>query len=234
MNEPVSKETLPCNHGPDMMTCPKCARTSKPTHYVLATGAAVYVKEAEFFKSQGGHTESWGRRWLPVVAESVEDARRQHAPPASNPLDVLDFLRAFIAGGRNQDFRPWARELYAKLRATDETPARQKIYGFREGNAGQIPGTLPGEHDETAACWACKGLGVIRADGIAINCPECNAVKSAARQSETQNGGSPAGTHEHLYRYTSPRVCIYCGIADVASERRKYRADEFKDDGQGY
>lgn len=29
--------------------------------------------------------------------------------------DVLEFLRSFIAGGVNQDFKPWANELYQKL-----------------------------------------------------------------------------------------------------------------------
>lgn len=35
--------------------------------------------------------------------------------------DVLEFLRSFIAGGSQQDFKPWASELYQKLyRASDE------------------------------------------------------------------------------------------------------------------
>lgn len=35
--------------------------------------------------------------------------------------EVLEFLRSFIAGGSNQDFKPWASELYEKLyRSTDE------------------------------------------------------------------------------------------------------------------
>ncbi len=35
--------------------------------------------------------------------------------------DVLEFLRSFIAGGVNQDFKPWANELYQKLyRTSDE------------------------------------------------------------------------------------------------------------------
>ena len=38
--------------------------------------------------------------------------------------DVLEFLSAFIAGGANQDFKPWARELHAKLYgSSDEPPA---------------------------------------------------------------------------------------------------------------
>ena len=38
--------------------------------------------------------------------------------------DVLEFLRSFIAGGVNQDFKLWASELYQKLyRASDEPKA---------------------------------------------------------------------------------------------------------------
>jgi hypothetical protein len=38
-------------------------------------GNAVFVKETEFFVSQGGLVQEWGRRWRPIVAESFEDAR---------------------------------------------------------------------------------------------------------------------------------------------------------------
>jgi hypothetical protein len=51
----------------------------------------------------------------------------------------------------------------------------------------------------------------------AIECPRCRTDKSTARQSGTQNGNSPA-TCDHLYRYTTPRVCIYCGLADDSTD----------------
>jgi hypothetical protein len=38
-------------------------------------GNAVFVKETDFFVSQGGLVQLWGRRWRPIVAESIEDAR---------------------------------------------------------------------------------------------------------------------------------------------------------------
>ena len=38
-------------------------------------GRTVYVKEGEFFKSQGGLTDEWGKSWIPVQAESIEHAR---------------------------------------------------------------------------------------------------------------------------------------------------------------
>lgn len=56
---------------------------SEPTHYILVKPWAVYVKTAEFFRSQGGLTETWGQTWRPVVAESIEAARA-----LGNPSDA--------------------------------------------------------------------------------------------------------------------------------------------------
>jgi hypothetical protein len=51
-----------------------------PTHYVLCnSGSALFVKEAKFFESQGGLTETWGKAWVPVEATSIEAARKQAA-----------------------------------------------------------------------------------------------------------------------------------------------------------
>lgn len=47
------------------------------THYVLVEPWAVYVKEADFFVAQGGLTAEWGKRWKPLEASSLEDARRK-------------------------------------------------------------------------------------------------------------------------------------------------------------
>jgi hypothetical protein len=48
--------------------------------------ATVYVKEGEFFRSQGGLEKDWGKNWQPIMAESIEDARRRgHAMVNSNP-----------------------------------------------------------------------------------------------------------------------------------------------------
>jgi len=49
--------------------------------FILIEPWAVYVKEAEFFKSQGGLIEEWGKRWVEVEAESIEDARHIERPP---------------------------------------------------------------------------------------------------------------------------------------------------------
>lgn len=45
------------------------------THFVHCNGAAHFVKEADFFRSQGGDKAEWGKNWRPVVAASIEDAR---------------------------------------------------------------------------------------------------------------------------------------------------------------
>ncbi|QIV65882.1 hypothetical protein Cp1R7AA1_191 [Mesorhizobium phage Cp1R7A-A1] len=46
-----------------------------PTHYVHFNGAAYFVKEADFFASQGGLVMRWGAAWQPVIAKDIEDAR---------------------------------------------------------------------------------------------------------------------------------------------------------------
>ncbi len=45
------------------------------THYVYFNWVGnIHVKEAEFFKSQNGNIEDWGERWIPVQAESIDEA----------------------------------------------------------------------------------------------------------------------------------------------------------------
>lgn len=44
------------------------------------SGGAVFVKELEFFRSQGGFREDWGKAWRPVVATSIEDAHAKGQP----------------------------------------------------------------------------------------------------------------------------------------------------------
>lgn len=50
------------------------------TFYVSKNCADVIsVKEGEFFKSQGGLTQKWGKDWKPLQAFSIGDARRKGA-----------------------------------------------------------------------------------------------------------------------------------------------------------
>ncbi len=42
---------------------------------ILVNSAAVYVKEEEFWESQGGRTEPWGKDWELVYADGIEHAR---------------------------------------------------------------------------------------------------------------------------------------------------------------
>jgi len=44
-------------------------------YYILIEPWAVYVKEGEFFKSQGGLEKDWGKYWIPVQADGIEHAR---------------------------------------------------------------------------------------------------------------------------------------------------------------
>ena len=44
-------------------------------HRVVRQGSTVYVKCADFFESQGGLTASWGRHWVEIEADSIDDAR---------------------------------------------------------------------------------------------------------------------------------------------------------------
>jgi NTP pyrophosphatase (non-canonical NTP hydrolase) len=68
--------------------------------HVGQTGA-VFVKEREFFVSQGGDREPWGRSWREVEAESIEDARRKGCEmlPGAKP-----HLMAGEAVGGSGDF----------------------------------------------------------------------------------------------------------------------------------
>lgn len=44
---------------------------------VNEVSGSVFVKDLEFFRSQGGFTEPWGESWVPIVATSIEDARKK-------------------------------------------------------------------------------------------------------------------------------------------------------------
>lgn len=54
---------------------PRLEAPHVPTHYILVKPWAVYVKEAAFFRRQGGLAQAWGREWRPVIAGSIEEAR---------------------------------------------------------------------------------------------------------------------------------------------------------------
>ncbi len=37
----------------------------------------VFVKELEYFRSQGGFQDDWGLNWKPIIATSLERAKEQ-------------------------------------------------------------------------------------------------------------------------------------------------------------
>jgi len=45
------------------------------TFYVHHNGASWFVKSEEFFASQGGHEEEWGKSWEPIKASNLTTAR---------------------------------------------------------------------------------------------------------------------------------------------------------------
>jgi len=38
-------------------------------------GGAVFVKDGEFFRQQGGHKDKWGEGWTPIKARNLGEAR---------------------------------------------------------------------------------------------------------------------------------------------------------------
>lgn len=51
------------------------------THFgVENTPGSVHIKEATFFREQGGETEAWGKNWEPIFdASTIGAARRKFA-----------------------------------------------------------------------------------------------------------------------------------------------------------
>jgi len=74
-----------CLRGYSGDDCPRCdpplGAEGEPVRdvYMVHCNAAgsVFVKELEFYRSQGGFKERWGDAWRPVIATSVEDAREK-------------------------------------------------------------------------------------------------------------------------------------------------------------
>ncbi len=53
--------------------------TTELNWYMVLVGpsGSVFVKDLDFFHSQCGFSQSWGKNWQPVVADSIEAARRR-------------------------------------------------------------------------------------------------------------------------------------------------------------
>jgi len=49
----------------------------------------VFVKALDFFRSQGGMKEEWGRDWVPILATSLENAREEACKkiPGARPYE---------------------------------------------------------------------------------------------------------------------------------------------------
>jgi len=44
---------------------------------VLVELWATYITDWDFFVSEGGLEQKWGQNWVPIEAESIEDARKK-------------------------------------------------------------------------------------------------------------------------------------------------------------
>ncbi len=58
--------------------------------YMVLVGpsGSVFVKELDFFKSQGGLMQGWGKNWIPIIATSIEDARKKGCDlPGARPWE---------------------------------------------------------------------------------------------------------------------------------------------------
>lgn len=56
---------------------------------MVGPSGSVFVKDIGFFREQGGFASKWGETWKPVVATSIEDARRvgSETLPGARPYD---------------------------------------------------------------------------------------------------------------------------------------------------
>jgi hypothetical protein len=57
---------------------------------VVGPTGAVFVKDLDFFHSQGGFRQSWGKTWQPVIGTSVESARERACQvlPGASPYEM--------------------------------------------------------------------------------------------------------------------------------------------------
>lgn len=67
--------------------------TSKYMVLVKAEGP-IFVKDHEFFISQGGDREDWGKSWQPIKASSIEDARSKAERLRPKPDAYLEGMMA--------------------------------------------------------------------------------------------------------------------------------------------
>lgn len=66
------------------------SKDSKRDVYMVHVGpsGSVFVKTYDFFKSQRGFEQEWGEAWVPLVATSIEDARKKGCKlPGAKPWE---------------------------------------------------------------------------------------------------------------------------------------------------
>lgn len=97
-----------------------------PTHFVLPRGRNSMVKEASFFRSQGGDREDWGKAWLPVVVDNTPRfPQNQHTNPDVCAIENARKLASYlppIKGWEDRRERPFV-EPHEALNTTSEIRA---------------------------------------------------------------------------------------------------------------
>jgi hypothetical protein len=136
---------------------------SKPTHYVLGNGFSHFVKEADFFKSQGGLEMEWGKNWRPVVAESFEHARKiaesmkwERALPVWYARGRLDRGRPLVLSEKGWILRHMGEPGWMQIHAVDREAARRVYVDIiRKKSADRhFQGTPANEMDNDRAARA--------------------------------------------------------------------------------
>ena len=92
----------------------------KPTHYAMMNHAgSVFIKEAEFFRSQGGLVEDWGKNWVAITARDDDEAREKGRAllkgaslvkesevldPMALGDDAMAWAKAFVSTVKKREF----------------------------------------------------------------------------------------------------------------------------------
>lgn len=68
-----------------------------PTHFVLPRGKNSMVKEATFFRSQGGDRAEWGRNWVPVIVDATPHfPQNEHTNPDVCAIENARKLASYL------------------------------------------------------------------------------------------------------------------------------------------
>lgn len=137
---------------------------------------------------------------------------------------LMEFLRSFISGGVNQDFKPWARELYQKLYGTHEPCEQLRV--CPKCNRNWISGKE--ECDcESLPCDFCGGKGTVIAQpgNVEMPCPFGNRhtfppeTLRLAKEASERVAGSIPGNPLNDWKLGEDPQCRICNATPEHPER---------------